>query len=166
MRCFVAAWPDAETRAELARLIERVRPHAIHGRVMRVENLHLTLAFIGALPDANAQKVAAACGGIRFEAFDWQLDSIGHFARPRVLWAGGPLSPELVAVTGRARAMLDGLGITYDEKAFVPHVTLLRDVRGYDGEVRIEPPLRWRITDVALFQSTQDERGARYLRVP
>jgi 2'-5' RNA ligase len=165
MRCFVAAWPDSETRAGLARLVERVRPHANHGRVMRVENLHLTLAFIGSLPDTDAHRVAVASGAITFAPFDWQLDAIGHFARPRVLWVGGPLAPELVALTARVRGMLGDLEIAYDEKAFVPHVTLLRDVRRYDGEVRIEPPLRWRIADVALFQSTHDERGARYLRV-
>jgi 2'-5' RNA ligase len=166
MRCFVAAWPDAETRAGFAQLVGRVRPHTNHGRVMRIENLHLTLAFIGSLPDADAHRVAAACNKIAFDPFEWQLDSIGHFARPRVLWAGGPLAPELVALASRVRTLLDGLGVAYDEKAFVPHVTLLRDVRRYDGEVRIEPPLRWRVADVALFQSTQDERGARYLRVP
>lgn len=132
---------------------------------MRAENLHLTFAFIGALEEEIARRVASACGELGFDAFDWQVDSIGFFARPRVLWAGGPLSPALEALSASVRSMLDRLQVNYDRKPFVPHVTLLRDVKSFDGESSVSPPLRWRIEHVALFNSIQDERGARYLRV-
>ena len=132
---------------------------------MRAENLHLTFAFIGTLEETDASRVASACSAFAFEAFDWQVDSIGFFARPRVLWAGGPLLPALEELAARVRSMLDRLEVSYDRKPFVPHVTLLRDVKSFDGEASLVPPLRWRIADVALFKSTQDERGSRYLRV-
>src|SRR5512134_1221996 len=150
MRCFVAAWPDAETSAGLARLTDEIRPRACHGRVMRAENLHLTFAFIGSLDDEAARRLASACGTLAFEPFDWQVDSIGCFARPRVLWAGGPLSPALEALVADVRSMLDRLQVNYDRKPFVPHITLLRDVKSFDGEASLTPPLRWRIEDVAL----------------
>lgn len=165
MRCFVAAWPDFKTRTGLARLTQEARPHASHGRVMRAENLHLTFAFIGSLEEDTARRVAFACRALAFEPFDWQVDAIGFFARPRVLWAGGPLSPALEALAASVRSMLDGLQVNYDRKPFVPHVTLLRDVKSFGGEASVSPPLPWRIEDVALFRSTQDEHGARYLRV-
>lgn len=165
MRCFVAAWPDPETRAGLSQLTEEMRPYARHGRVMRAENLHLTFAFIGSLEDEAARLVVSACSALAFEPFDWQVDSIGFFARPRVLWAGGPLSPALEELVAKVRSMLDGLQVGYDRRPFVPHITLLRDVKSFDGGASVSPPLRWRIEDVALFKSMQDERGARYLRV-
>jgi 2'-5' RNA ligase len=132
---------------------------------MRAENLHLTFAFIGPLEEDTARRVALACKALAVEPFDWQVDAIGFFARPRVLWAGGPLSPALEALATSVRSMLDGLQVKYDRKPFVPHVTLLRDVKSFDGEASVFPPLPWRIEDVALFRSTQDEHGARYLRV-
>jgi 2'-5' RNA ligase len=165
VRCFLAAWPDAGARERCAELTQALRPHADHGRVMRAENLHLTLAFIGDLPDATGAKVAAACAALPPLACDWQLTEIGFFARPRVLWAGGLLMPALGEIASRARALLDTLKVGYDHKPFVPHVTLLRDVRRFDGPRDITPPIDWPIREVALYQSGRDERGARYVRV-
>jgi 2'-5' RNA ligase len=132
---------------------------------MRAENLHLTLAFIGDLPDATGAKVAAACAALPPVSCDWQLTEIGFFARPRVLWAGGPLMPALDHIAGRARALLDTLQVGYDRKPFVPHVTLLRDVRRFHGPRDVSPPIAWPIREVALYQSGRDEHGARYVRV-
>ena len=165
MRCFLAAWPDAEARQRCSELTEAVRTHAEHGRVMRPENLHLTLAFIGDLTDARGPALAAACASLPPLECDWELTEVGCFVRPRVLWAGGPTSPELEAIAGGARGLLDALKIGYDRKPFVPHVTLLRDVRRYTGPLAITPAIAWPIRDVALYRSGRDEQGARYVRV-
>ena len=93
------------------------------------------------------------------------MTEIGFFARPRVLWAGGALSDELAAIAASARGLLDRLGVGYDRKPFVPHVTLLRDVKRFDGPREIAPPIAWPIREVALFRSGRDETGARYVRV-
>jgi 2'-5' RNA ligase len=165
MRCFLAAWPDETARQRCAQLTDAVRPHAVHGRVMRADNLHLTLAFIGDLPDTDAPGIATACAALPPVQHDWHLDAIGFFARPRVLWAGGPLTPDLAGIADRARALLDDLKVSYDRKPFVPHVTLLRDVRRFDGPNEIRPPIPWAIREVALYRSGRDDRGARYFRV-
>lgn len=165
MRCFLAAWPDAVARGACAALTDALRPHAAHGRVMRPDNLHLTLAFIGELPEARAAEVAAACAALCVEPCAWQLDAVGFFVRPRVLWAGGPLTAGLAAIATQARALLERLQVGYDRKPFVPHVTLLRDVRRYDGPGAIAPPIPWPVREVALYRSGRDAGGARYVRV-
>jgi 2'-5' RNA ligase len=165
MRCFLAAWPDAAARRRCADLVEALRPQVDHGRAMRPENVHLTLAFIGELPDAVGARVAAACGELVPSDVDWQLDAIGFFARPRVLWAGGALTPALADTAARARALLDRMKVAYDRKPFVPHVTLLRDVRRFEGSRAIDPPIAWPVREVALYRAGRDERGARYFRV-
>lgn len=165
MRCFIAAWPDDAARERCRAVLEVARAHADHGRVMRAENIHLTLVFIGTLDEALAARVATACAALAYKPCDLMLDAIGFFRRPRVLWAGGPASAEVEALAQRARALLDQLQIAYDRKPFVPHVTLLRDVRRYDGPRIIEPPIAWPISDVALYRSGRDALGARYERV-
>jgi RNA 2',3'-cyclic 3'-phosphodiesterase len=165
MRCFLAAWPDASARSRCAELTEALRPRSDHGRVMRAENLHLTLAFIGDLPDEAGTRVATACAQMPPLRCDWQLDAIGFFARSRVLWAGGAVTRELDVIADAARALLDGLGVDYDRKPFVPHVTLLRDVRRFDGPRDITPPIPWPIREVGLYRSGRDDKGARYFRV-
>jgi 2'-5' RNA ligase len=165
MRCFLAAWPDAAARERCRALTESLRPQVGHGRVMRAENLHLTLAFIGELPDEFGARVAAECRTLPRVECDWALTEIGFFARPRVLWAGGELSVPLEAIAAGARALLDRLKIAYDRKPFVPHVTLLRDVRSFEGARAIDPPIPWPIGPVALYRTGRDETGARYFRV-
>jgi 2'-5' RNA ligase len=165
MRCFIAAWPEDEARERCRAVIDAVRTHADHGRVMRAENLHLTFAFIGTLDDAIGARVAAACATLACEPCDLMLDAIGFFRRPRVLWAGGPAGAAVEALAQRARALLDQMQIAYDRKPFVPHVTLLRDVRRYDGPRIIEPPIAWPIAELALYRSGRDALGARYERV-
>jgi 2'-5' RNA ligase len=165
VRCFIAAWPGREARLGCAALTQTLRGHADHGRVMRADNVHLTLAFMGTLDEAMARCIAADCRAVPFEPFDWQLDTIGHFIRARVLWAGGPLTPELQRLAAQSRALLDARAVAYDRKDFVPHVTLLRDVKRYSGPARIEPPLPFAIESIGVYQSGRDEAGARYLRV-
>jgi 2'-5' RNA ligase len=132
---------------------------------MRPENLHLTFAFIGELADTTGAAVAAACSALAVAPVSWQLDEIGFFRRPRVLWAGGAASAALDALAQSARRMLDDLRVPYDRKPFVPHVTLLRDVLRYDGPQRIAPPIAWPIDELALYRAGKDALGARYLRV-
>jgi 2'-5' RNA ligase len=165
MRCFLAAWPDDATRQRCDELTRQLRTHVDHGRVMRPENLHLTLAFIGELADARGAEVAARCAALPPPAVDWELDEIGFFARPRVLWAGGQASNALGALAARARALLDELVIGYDRKPFVAHVTLLRDVKRYDGPRVIAPPIAFPIRDLGLYRAGRDDAGARYVRV-
>lgn len=165
MRCFLAAWPSEEARRRCAELIDSVRPYADHGRVMRAENLHLTVAFIGELDDRAGGDIAAACRGLHLPPCEWHLDAIGYFARPRVLWAGGPMSPLLAQIVQAARALLDQASVEYDHKEFVPHVTLLRDVRRYDGSRDVRPPIAWPIEEIALYRTGRDASGARYARV-
>ena len=161
LRSFVALDLPGQAVDELA----AVQDVLAIGREVAPENLHLTLAFIGDLPDARGAEVAAACAALPPLSCDWALTEIGFFARPRVLWAGGPLSDALATIAASARALLDRMNVGYDRKPFVPHVTLLRDVRRFDGPRAIAPPIPWPIRGIGLYRSGRDQAGARYLRV-
>lgn len=168
MRCFIAAWPDASTRLALAALSDDVRPRIQHQRATRVDDLHLTLAFIGELADAAVVAVADAAAGLRFEPLDWRLDTLGFFEQAGVVWAGTDVSNEtskpLLALARRLRLILDQMGVTYDRRPLSPHLTLLRGVRRFDAE-HTTPPIVWRIDSIALYRSAGDRSGSRYSRV-
>jgi 2'-5' RNA ligase len=165
MRCFIAAWPSDETRLALYRLIASLTGRVPEGRVMQARNLHLTLAFIGELAPDRARDLADNCSGLAGDPCDWTIDTLGSFARARVAWAGGPVNDQLAACAARARACLDELGIPFDRKAFVPHVTLFRDVHRFDCAGPLAEPVQWHSAHVALYAADHDARGPTYRRV-
>ncbi len=166
MRCFVAAWPDEETRRSIEGLLETLRPQVPHARPMQPRNLHLTLAFIGDLEDTAARSLAQSTAQLAIEPFDWSVDSVGWFPRARVAWAGGPVSTVLDAAASSVRGLLEALGIGFDRKPFVAHVTLFRDVRAFGCSGPLPEPIAWRTERVALYAAARDERGPVYLKVP
>jgi RNA 2',3'-cyclic 3'-phosphodiesterase len=165
MRCFIAAWPDDASRQRSADLIRRLATAHPAGRPIGPTNVHLTLAFIGTLDDQRAGELAAACGQLGAIAPEWRLDTLVHFARPGVLAAAGPPHAALAAAAAAARKLLAERAIDYDRKPFVPHVTLLRKVGRFDGPMRIEPPVAWKIDHIALYRSTARAGGPQYERV-
>lgn len=171
MRCFVALLPGKASRPALAALLDRAAQVHPQARAVHPEDLHLTLAFIGELPEARARAVAAALAQ-RFTppAPPWQLDHLGAFDRARVLWAGGPPHPGLDAVAAEVRARLDAAGVAYDRKRFVPHVTLLRKLpleaaTELAERAAIAPPIPWAMGAPVLMAASPSPGAPRYTPV-
>ncbi len=167
MRCFVALQPDAAALDRLDRLAAEQHARFPSARRMQRENLHLTLAFIGALDAERARQVAAALAGEQHAPFEWLVDGIGAFAGARVLWVGGT-DARLDAMAQHARDLLDRMNVPFDRKPFVAHVTLLRDLpreSARDPARQIEPPIPWRAGRPVLLESRADAKALRYLPV-
>jgi 2'-5' RNA ligase len=167
LRCFIALQPDAAARTRLDELAREQQAAFPTARRMRPENLHLTLAFIGALEEARAHRVADLLAQTAFAAFRWSLDEIGAFGGARVLWVGGADS-RLAAVADLVRRLLDEQRVAYDRKPFVGHVTLLRNLpreaaRRYPQ--KIEPAIAWPTAAPVLLHSTTNAEGVRYMPV-
>ena len=165
MRCFIAASPDPPTRVALAAVSNDVQQRVAHRRATRIDDLHLTLAFIGNVVDEDAFAIADAVKKISFRKFTWRVDTLGFFDDAGVVWVGAARQPvkPLVALADRARAVLDQFDLDYDRRPLAPHVTLLRGVHQFHVE-RIAP-ITWRIDSIALYRSAPAGQAARYARV-
>lgn len=96
------------------------------------EDLHVTLAFLGDVPDPLLEEVHYELEAITGPAPGLQvtgLDMFGH-PRPRQLHAALAPDPALVALQGRVSRAVRGAGVTLDARRFVPHVTLGRFPHG------------------------------------
>ncbi|WP_417070163.1 RNA 2',3'-cyclic phosphodiesterase [Niveibacterium terrae] len=146
-----------------AALIERTAMFAGRGRPTCIEDLHLTLAFLGALPRERidaAKRVGESLAGS--PGFALRLDCLGAFARSSVIWASSvePCAGLFMFQAGLVAA-LGGAGFAIDDTPFRPHVTLLRRAK-LPGTFPMLAPLDWPVSGFALFESRPVVSGPRY----
>lgn len=125
IRLFVALDFPIDVRERLAGLGGGV-PGA---RWTDAENLHLTLSFIGEVPEDRAADLSVELAAVRGAPFDLTLDGVGSFGSgrgARVLWAGVSPSEALSQLQGRIESAITRLGLPVDGRRFTPHVTLAR----------------------------------------
>ena len=135
---------------------------------MPAEQLHLTLAFLGAVPAARLAELAALApaaaraAGLTDEPLVLTFGRLERWAAPQVLCVLPVRPPE--ALSALARAVVGTLvaaGFAPDLKPFRPHVTVARKVVRPSEPAPIAP-VRWRFERFALIESRTLERGPVY----
>ena len=163
-RVFFALVPPPPLREALALLAVSVAQRA-HGRAVPADNLHATLAFIGAWPVSQLPHwldVGARCAGA---AMDVTLDRLGGFRRAGVAWIGSSTPPAALSeLAGEICAALAAASVAADARAFTPHLTLARRCRGPFPD-ELTGPYEWRVDAIALMRSITQPAGARYVEV-
>ena len=134
MRLFVALdFPDDARRA-LGDLMARLKPLSPDARWVRREGMHVTLKFIGhAVQTGDTEKLDAvrtALAGVRSDRpVEMRFRGVGFFpnaSRPRVIWCGVQASENLAPLAADIDKVLEPLGISKEDRAYVPHLTLAR----------------------------------------
>lgn len=127
MRLFVAIDLPDDVKTKLGELQTPI-PTA---KWVEERSMHLTLRFIGEVPDDMVEAIIAALSTINAESFALTLRSVGCFPPnprkpPRVLWVGMNNQPLLEQLQGKVERQIRALGIEPDHKPFSPHFTLAR----------------------------------------
>ena len=167
MRLFIAIPLNEAMRDAVISVQEAFRSSGVRGNYTPVENLHLTLAFIGEFGDPD--RVLEAMASVPFAPFALALHGVGAFGD--LWWLGLRESPALSGYVRGLRRALAEAGIPFDRKRFSPHITLLRRaVAGPKGMPGVEaPPAEMTVGGVALMRSDRGRGGMIYTelgRVP
>lgn len=160
-RVFFALWPDERVRRELDRVAARL--HRLRGgRRTRAETIHLTLLFVGNVPRAILPAVQASAADIRLPGFEMVFDQAECWRHNRIafLTTSQP-PPTLLELVSNLESALDRLGIPFDRRPYVPHVTLVRHADCRPDGPPIQP-IRWPVCEFALVESRIESQGARY----
>lgn len=135
MRLFVALDIPAETRESVWRAATPLRERAFPVRWSTPESLHLTLKFLGDVPDERVPELHdalhAAVQGAR--PVPIAVEGCGAFPaaeRPRVIWAAVAPEPGLELLQHGVERAFTPLGFPPDGRPFRPHLTLGRVGRG------------------------------------
>jgi len=134
VRLFVALnLPDAVRRA-LWTAAAPVRELGLPVKWVRPEGIHVTLKFLGEVPDAREPELRAALGravsgGRALPLVVGGFGAFPGFERPRVIWAGIDPDPALELLQHRVEQEFGPLGFPPDGRPFRPHLTLGRAAR-------------------------------------
>jgi 2'-5' RNA ligase len=130
MRLFVALEIPSAVRENLAELLEALRAVSPQTRWARPENLHVTLKFIGEVPETKLVAIRAALAQVRSaQPITLDFRGLGFFPsekHPRVFWAGIEASPNLKTLAANIEKATETLGVPREQRPFSPHLTLAR----------------------------------------
>jgi len=179
-RTFIAIPIPPTLGEKLTRLQNSLAPQVSAARWTSTLPFHMTLAFLGDVPDNDlntvCKAVAQACGPV--SPFELRLEGVGVFpgpTKPRVLWAG-LRAPDALALAGLQKSVVLAVtraGYRPDDQRFTPHTTLGRirpDRRGpMPGDLTgiLAPLQNWSggsftVSEVITYASTLSPDGPVY----
>ena len=178
-RTFFAIPIPLVQRNRLGRLQGLIAPELPNARWVEPDQFHLTLAFIGDVPDSDINRLCRAVAGAvaGFEPFVINLQSLGAFPdpeKPRVAWVGvsGPGLDSLGELQSAVAEAAEGAGFPPEDDRFHPHVTLgrIRSKKGQELEItRLIPHYRswaagqFTVGEVLAQASTLTPEGPSYM---
>jgi 2'-5' RNA ligase len=162
VRVFFALWPVASEREQLAAWLVPLQ-RLYGGRAMRGETLHNTLVFIGEVEESRLEALQLAAQEASAEAFELCFDEARYWEHNRIVYAAPSHVPQqMVQLVGVLEQHLTTHRFKFDQRAYQPHVTLLRNAQQTEVPLPEMPPVCWQICDFALVQSLQQGGLASY----
>ncbi len=176
MRTFIAIEIPDDIKREMAKAQEQLRRSGADVGWTRPGGIHLTLKFLGEVPETRIDEILASLGKAVEEkdSFRLEVGGIGVFPEsrsPRVVWIG--LSGEidrLAVLQASVEEALTEIGFEREERGFTPHLTLgrIKHIRSRDGwqdalnrikDIRLPA---FDVTAVSLMKSELKPSGAVY----
>lgn len=167
MRLFFALWPPPEITGRLDR-IARSAAVQFGGKPTRQNSIHLTLSFMGEVPETRLAQLIEAAESVCAPAFELGIDRLGYWHHNHVLWAGTTTPPgALNELVSQLRAALRKAAFVVTEDGthpFNPHLTLIRKLPLTDPacELPAIAPINWHCSSFALVRSQMTDGGSDY----
>ena len=117
-------------RDATSRLVGIQPPPTAGVRLVSLEQMHLTLHFIG---ETNLEQVADGLQAVVGSSFPLFVDVVGRFASAAgsvTLWAGVRVTSELLRLYDAIATALAPTGFQPEARPYSPHITLARCERG------------------------------------
>ncbi|HEY2380606.1 MAG TPA: RNA 2',3'-cyclic phosphodiesterase [Terriglobia bacterium] len=128
MRLFIAIDLPAEVRSNVADVQRALRPLAESAKWVAPESIHITLKFLGEVPEKQLDDINTAMNGLSWKPFTISVRGVGFFPgnrSPRVFWAGME-APTMQGLAEELDSRMERLGFEREKRAFRPHITLAR----------------------------------------
>ena len=175
LRCFIALDISEQIRRDLNNIIDILKKHKADVKCVPVDNIHLTLKFLGNTPENVLPKIRDCLFSVvlSYNPFYIRIYTIGVFPSwryPRVIWIGVGDSEILKKLYIDIENAMASLGFKKEQRTFNPHLTIGR-VRSQKGIMNLIDELdsfkekefgNIHIKTIKLMKSELTPRGAIY----
>jgi 2'-5' RNA ligase len=124
IRSFVAVDLPSKFHPDVAKIEAKINMPGI--KIVKPELIHVTLKFLGEVPEEKIDDIAAALEKVKMEPFQARVRGAGAFPGKsiRVVWLG--LEGRFEELQRLVEEALSPFGFEDEEKKFSPHLTLAR----------------------------------------
>jgi 2'-5' RNA ligase len=173
MRCFIAIEFDDKTRNILAAVQKQLKDQGIKGNYTRIDNLHLTLKFLGEIDMPTYSDICDLIKkvSLNHKKFVLELDRLGKFDKgsKKIVWAGLSDNKNLLRLYKELESEIEGIMPIRKEKYYIPHITLIREANLLSNDVlNIEFPENlghtFTASGISLMESTRVDGRLTYIR--
>lgn len=175
LRCFIAIDITEDIRRDLNEIIDRLKKYDTDVKWVPVENIHITLKFLGNTPEKLLPKIKEKLFNIvlSYKPFYITIYGTGVFPNrkyPRVIWIGVDDSETLKRLYLDIENTMVSLGFKKENKKYNPHLTIGRvhSQRGIMNLINVLDTLKDKnfgnihIKQIKLMKSELKPQGAIY----
>ena len=170
MRCFIAINLPEDIKVEIRRIQEKFP--LFLGKKTELENLHLTLKFLGEINEEKIEIIKRRLKEIKFEKFNSEISGIGIFDNK----SSGPYKRKIIVWLhlkncDKLQEIIDNKlkNLFRPEKRFMGHLTIAR-IKEIENKKRfiedlknIElPSIKFNVKKFYLMKSELTEKGPKY----
>lgn len=167
-RCFIALDLPKEMISELKKVqSELMKQNLFIGKFTEEDNMHLTLKFLGSIPNDNITKIKDRLKGIKLNSFEADIDELGIFSEEfiRIIW---------VKLNGNEvfelQKQIDDKLVDFfpKEERFMSHITIARvkSIKDkqplFDALKKIKIDIKGKINSFSLIRSVLMPAGPIY----
>lgn len=175
MRAFIAVDLPAVLKEKIANSIIHLKKCDVNAKWVRLENIHLTLKFLGEVKEEQIEEIKRALTEVAtgFSPLVAKFTGFGFFPnerRPRVFFVSTDKEEILKDIYQRIENRLEELGFP-KENRFKTHITLCRfksleNIDCIEREVRkVKLEGEFAIEQITLFKSTLSRSGPVYEKI-
>lgn len=160
-----------EVPADVGFSLEMMRGGIWGARWIDRENYHITLRFMGDIPDHLAREVAHELDGLALSPFSLSLSGVGFFGgrEPHTLYAGVEENAALRRLQAMQERICQRAGLPPEPRRFTPHVTLARlrdasppDLQAWVASHNLYRSRPFEVDQFVLFSSRPSRGGGPY----
>jgi len=160
-RLFFAIVPDKSQQCELFDLAKNVQLVSTE-KITPANMMHMTLRYIGPVSNDIKNCLISKADQLVDSSFTLHLNKTAYWKKPQVTWAGSnEVDSGLLSLVDSIESICQQCGVSAENRAYIPHVTLLKKSIMHSA-IQLKEPIEWQVKQFVLVESVSSSSGVVY----